>query len=131
MKKENIKESVFSERLRWLRKKNGLTHTQLAEKIARETGKITNKATICGWETGTRAPKQDIMLALAKTLNTTVDYLIGTTDADISYLMKNLSKPTLKKLMIHLITESSDDTAPSLIAQLYEYQPLFKDATIE
>ncbi|MFS7398537.1 helix-turn-helix domain-containing protein [Carnobacterium maltaromaticum] len=62
------------ERLRELRKKHGLTQTQL--------GKLINLShvSISGYENNTRLPDAEILSKLADVLNTTTDYLLGRTN---------------------------------------------------
>lgn len=60
----------FSEKLQSLRKKEGLSQEQLAERL-----NVTRQA-ISKWETGEGMPDVDNLLPLARLLHTTVDYLL-------------------------------------------------------
>ena len=65
----NAKE--FGERISALRKKQGLTQLQLAEKL-----NVSNK-TISRWETGEGYPDIAVLSALAQHLHVTVDELLA------------------------------------------------------
>lgn len=62
---------MFSERLKASRKEAGLTQVELAKML-----KVSN-GTVGMWETGKREPKFEVMGHLSKTLNKSVDYLLG------------------------------------------------------
>ena len=66
--------SIFSERLKELRKKRGYTQAELAKYMNMRQGSYTK------WETGMTEPKIDSIIPLARILNTTADYLLGLTD---------------------------------------------------
>ena len=61
----------FGERISMLRKKQGLTQLQLAEKL-----NVSNK-TISRWETGEGYPDISVLSALAQHLHVTVDELLA------------------------------------------------------
>lgn len=65
---------MFSERLKASRKEVGLTQVELAEILK------VSKGTVGMWETGKREPKFEVMGHLSKTLNKSVDYLLGLSD---------------------------------------------------
>ena len=58
-------------RIREARKNAKLTQAELAKQIGVTQGAVTQ------WEIGRSAPKLQTMLALARALNVSVDYLIG------------------------------------------------------
>lgn len=71
---------MFAERLRELRKKNGLTQEQLARLIGVERssiGKYEGKQGI--------VPSDDVKLRIAEYFHVSIDYLIGNTDIAIPY----------------------------------------------
>jgi len=69
---------TFAIRLKALRKKKGLSQAQLADLIE------VHFAQVSRYERGETKPNADAMTKLAKTLNTTVDYLMnGTTDEQV------------------------------------------------
>lgn len=61
----------FSDRIKDLRKKNGLTQVQFAEKFD------IGLATIAMWESSQRKPPSDMLIKLANYFGVTVDYLLG------------------------------------------------------
>jgi transcriptional regulator with XRE-family HTH domain len=67
---------MFSERLKVSRKEARLTQVELAKIL-----KVSN-GTIGMWETGKREPKFEAMVHLSKTLNKSVDYLLGLSEND-------------------------------------------------
>lgn len=64
----------FAQRLKELRVENEMSQTALAKKI-----KISQQ-TVAAWEQRGIKPSVDKLIVLAKTLNTSVDYLLGLTD---------------------------------------------------
>lgn len=62
---------MLAERLRLKRKERKLTQEELAQKVN------TTKATISNYENGYSSPSNDMLVDLAKALNTTTDYLLG------------------------------------------------------
>jgi len=67
---------MFSERLKASRKEVGLTQVELANILK------VSKGTVGMWETGKREPKFEAMVHLSKTLNKSVDYLLGLSEND-------------------------------------------------
>jgi transcriptional regulator with XRE-family HTH domain len=68
-------QNEFSERLRTLRKQRGISQAALAERISIHFTQISR------YERGETKPNAEAITKLAKTLDTTVDYLMnGTTD---------------------------------------------------
>lgn len=71
---------MFGVRLKEIRKKNGLTLEELAEKYNRTfNGKLT-KGTLSMYENGKQEPLISVVKNLAIVLNTSVDYLTGRID---------------------------------------------------
>lgn len=71
-------EVKFKDRLRELRKQNGLTQKVLAlEADVAETS-------ITDWERGRSEPCLQDLINLAVTLNTTIDYLVGKDNIEIN-----------------------------------------------
>ena len=58
-------------RLRELRKKQGLTKTQVAERLG------VSKAVVSSYEVASRCPSYDILIKLATLYNVSTDYLLG------------------------------------------------------
>lgn len=71
--------SIFSERLKELRKKRGYTQAELAKYMNMRQGSYTK------WETGMTEPRIDSIIPLARILNTTADYLLGLTDISLYF----------------------------------------------
>ena len=62
----------FSERLKNLRKKVGLTQVDVAGKLG------VSQQAYASWERGVKKPTQDNLVKIAQILNVSVDYLVGT-----------------------------------------------------
>ncbi len=62
---------ILGQRIKHLREQNGLSQIELAQKL-----NISN-STLSQYESGTRAPSDDIKLKLASYFQVTVDYLLG------------------------------------------------------
>ncbi|WP_247930726.1 helix-turn-helix domain-containing protein [Streptococcus mitis] len=62
---------VFSERLKELRLKKGLTQTELGEKVGVKQSTFTN------WEKGKREPSFENLIKLADLLEVSLDWLFG------------------------------------------------------
>lgn len=74
---------MFSEKLKALRKKSGLTQEQLAEKLS------VSRQAIAKWENNLGMPDVDNLKNIALFFGVSVDYLVGTvTDKDISLAQK-------------------------------------------
>ena len=71
---EMVTKNRFSERLKELRLEAGLTRSQLAERLN------VSVRLLSYWENGQRECNFDTLIALARLLNTSVDYLIGKID---------------------------------------------------
>ena len=61
----------FSENLKKLRNKKGLTQTQLAEKL------WLNKSIISAYENQQRMPSLDVLIKLSYEFNVSMEYLLG------------------------------------------------------
>lgn len=88
--------SIFSERLKTLRKIHQLRQIDLADLvITSKYPKGIPKSTLAGYENGFRRPNFETLDKLAEVLNTSADYLIGATDDP------SAAKPTkdLRKLL--------------------------------
>lgn len=64
----------FSERLKDLRAENGLTRTQLAEKLN------VSPRLVAYWENGQRECSFDMLIAIADLFASSADYLLGRTE---------------------------------------------------
>ncbi|BAB05162.1 helix-turn-helix transcriptional regulator [Halalkalibacterium halodurans] len=70
---------MFPERLRYLRKKHGLTMKELGKKIN------VAESTISGYENGNRKPDMDTLVKMAEYFNSSTDYLLGRTEEPAPY----------------------------------------------
>lgn len=70
---------MFSQKLKELRKENGLTQTEFARVFNISAGTIGN------WESGTRTPDTDMLKRIADFFNTSIDYLLGRDDNRFSF----------------------------------------------
>lgn len=65
---------VFSERLKELRKSNGLSQKELAKILQ------TTNSSVCDWECGRTEPNLDTVLKIAQFFEVSTDYLFGLND---------------------------------------------------
>jgi transcriptional regulator with XRE-family HTH domain len=65
---------LFNERLKELRKKSGLSQSELAQKIG------ISKSSINMYERGEREPGLEVLEAIADFFNVDMNYLLGTSD---------------------------------------------------
>ncbi len=70
--------SIFSERLKLLRKENHITQDDLAKAINK------SRPTIASYETDGRLPDIETLIKLVRFFNVSVDYLLGVVDNPIS-----------------------------------------------
>ncbi len=86
---------VLGEKVRFLRKKNNLTQSQLAEIIG------VTKSMVSSYETSIRLPSYDVLIKLAYTFKVTTDYLLGIDKRD-TIDMRGLSEKQ-KQALYNLI----------------------------
>lgn len=72
MKKEN-----FGDRVKELRRKSGMSMEELAKEVN------TTKSSVNMWENAGVIPRESVLLELARTLNVSIDYLLGNKKVDI------------------------------------------------
>lgn len=75
---------MSGEKIRTLRKKAGMTQTELSEKLNSEYGLKTDRVMISKWETGFQTPVVSTLSCIAKVFGVTLDYLNGAENNDIS-----------------------------------------------
>ena len=112
--------SIFSDRLTALMRAKGLTQKEVAVKA-----NITESA-MSYYVKGVRTPSGEVLVRIAKSLDTTADYLLGSTDnaeipevqKELKYLQRNLGKlddehlkkaQGMLKLMFNDIFEDDDE----------------------
>lgn len=66
-----IVKDTFSKNIKNLRKEQGLSQTELADKI------FINKSMVSAYEKGTRMPSLGALIQLSNVLNVSIDYLLG------------------------------------------------------
>ncbi len=91
------------QRLKALRKKKGLTQTELGEMLK------LDKSTICCYEKGTREPPLDNIIAFMEIFAVTADYLLGTEHLIKTVYDDNVEAKTLTKEEIIFIEELRKD----------------------
>lgn len=69
----------FSTRMRQLRVESNITTKELADKL-----KVA-RTTVSNWENGNRNPDLEMLKRIAKTLDSTTDYLLGMSDVRNPY----------------------------------------------
>jgi len=67
---------TMGERIKELRKKSGMTQTDLAKKLG------VTKGTISTWETGSRSPSFEVIDELCDMFHASMDYIMGRTDVN-------------------------------------------------
>ena len=76
--------ATFSERLKYLRDRAGLTQQELADRLNMTHGAIGN------YESGKRMPRYEMLEAFADTFNCDLDFLLGKTDKQPEYSLEEL-----------------------------------------
>jgi transcriptional regulator with XRE-family HTH domain len=111
-------ESIFSKRLKKLRKLKGLSQTELGNIVR------LSKSAISGWETEISSPNLADLKKIANVLDTSIDYLLGNTDvAIIPQLQQTLicySDKQIKILHAAAKTGLDEDTIAMLLENLAE-----------
>lgn len=70
-----IYKNMIGERIKKLRKENGLTQEELSIKLG-----LNNKSSISQYEKGDIIPSDEVKLKMCKLFNCTLDYLMGKSD---------------------------------------------------
>ena len=106
---------TLGDRLKSLRKENGYTLEQVAQKLN------TTKVTISRYENNLREPKRDTISQFAKLFNVSTDYLHGHTNDKFTLTKEDKLdiKNSLEKIKSDL---SNDETI------LFEGEPMCKEA---
>ena len=65
---------MFSEKLKEIRRRDGITQLQAAKLLDVSLGAVGN------WESGKRTPDAEMLVRIADTFGVTVDYLLGRTE---------------------------------------------------
>lgn len=115
-----MENKIFGQRIRKLRLDKGLTMQGLADKLE------VTKSSINMWENSNSIPKDNILIALSKMFEVSIDYLLGNEDMEekipenkqLHYIQRNLEKldeqrlrqaETILKTVFDDIFEDSED----------------------
>ena len=104
---------TLGERIKELRKRDGLTQVKLAERIN------STQNCIVKYEKGQSDPSTETLRLLALAFDTTTDYLLGMSDAPVS--RKSQALPEFSKIM-----EVTADFSKREIAKLLDYAVMLK-----
>ena len=85
---------IFIERLKQLREVKNLTQLRLAMELN------VSQETISGYEIGKAVPPAEMLVKLADTLDTSVDYILGRTDIKSTLRASELSEQEAEILII-------------------------------
>ena len=80
---------TMGERIKQLRKENGMTQTALAETLG------VTKGTVSTWETNSRTPGLETLDAMCSLFNRRMDYILGRTDDASPFEMSEEQKENL------------------------------------
>lgn len=111
---------IFGQRIKKLRLDKGLTMQELADKLE------VTKSSINMWENSNSIPKDNILIALSKMFEVSIDYLLGNEDMEekipenkqLHYIQRKLEKldeqrlkqaETILKTVFDDIFEDSED----------------------
>lgn len=73
---------MISQKIKELRKKSGLTQSDLSEQLNKNFGIKTDRATVSNWERGASIPVTSTLQCLAKLFNVSLDYLTSNVDSE-------------------------------------------------
>ena len=69
---------MLGEKIKALRKENGMTQTELSQRLNNEFGLKTDRVMISKWETGFQTPVVSTLVCLSKLFGVSMDELNGT-----------------------------------------------------
>ena len=107
---------MFKERLKELRKMNGITQKELAEHLG-----FTHVAVV-KWENGQREPDFSTIVKIAQFFNVSTDYLLGKTD-EPSIILANekISVPAQYEDVLVALNGGSDDLTQEDIDRIVNF----------
>lgn len=97
----------FAERLKTIRKENGMTQMQLSEKSGLSQSNINT------WERGRSLPLPDGLIALADCFNCSIDYLLGRESEDGTIIIESNNKTNLtvkENTLLSYFRQMNEDT---------------------
>ncbi len=95
--------SAFGEFLYALRKENGMTQAELAERLG-----VTNKA-VSKWETGEAMPESNLLLPIARIFGVTVDELLDGKRRENEETEQPPERTPFDEMKEHLFTRGDDE----------------------
>lgn len=107
---------MFKERLKELRKLNGITQKELAEHLG-----FTHVAVV-KWENGQREPDFSTVVKIAKFFNVSTDYLLGKTD-EPSIILANekISVPAQYEDVLVALNNDGEELTQADIEQIVNF----------
>ena len=72
--------ATFRDRFIYLRKRSGLSQSEMAEVLSAISGARISRTTVSMWEAGHRMPSRESLEAIADHFNVPMDYLLGRED---------------------------------------------------
>lgn len=106
---------ILGEKIKRLRKENGLNQTQLAERIG------VDKSAISFWENGINEPKANYITKLALLFNISADYLLGIEDEFGNKIEKQKTLKT-EKIKLPAVARSKGNKLRNITLELTEEQ---------
>jgi len=101
---------MFSEKLKELRRRDGITQLEMSKRLGVSLGAVGN------WESGKRTPDAEMLVHIADTFGVTVDYLLGRAEdagdlpGDVERCIEQLRKrPELVSLVALAGSASAED----------------------
>lgn len=106
---------ILGEKIKRLRKENGLNQTQLAERIG------VDKSAISFWENGINEPKANYITKLALLFNISADYLLGIEDEFGNKIEKQKTLEP-EKIKLPAVARSKGNKLRNITLELTEEQ---------
>ena len=106
---------MFSEKLKEIRRRDGITQLQAARQLGVSLGAVGN------WESGKRTPDAEMLVQIADTFGVTVDYLLGRTNdggsapTEVERCIDQLKKRPELVSLVTLTSKSSPDDVNRVI----------------
>lgn len=98
--------SVLGDRIRMLRKQQGLRQDDLSARLNDEFGLNTDRVMISKWETGFQTPVMNTIICLSKFFNVSIDYLNGNGEDNEMQLSPSTDEISEQVKKLHSIIDS-------------------------